>query len=106
MLQYDPKRPLLMLLRWRGTTFQSVVANPVFWFLVAINCTLTVLRFKGNLLEHHHPEINEKFITLLGSLLVWKRGLESNMATRSPCCISLGRSFCTCCSLPKRISEI
>ena len=73
MLQYDPKRPLLMLLRWRGTTFQSVAFNPIFWGLVTINITFTALRFKGGMLEHHHPEINEKFLTLLGGLLVSQR---------------------------------
>lgn len=67
---YDPKRPLLVLLRWRGTVFQNVISDPLFWIFICFNIALTVLRYVGTLTIENRPEISDKFITLTGGVLV------------------------------------
>lgn len=69
-IQYDPKRPFFMLLRWRGTICQSVVESPPFWVLTTLNLVLMILRYYDVISIAVIPELPDKYISSVGGLLV------------------------------------
>ena len=94
---YDPKRPGLILLRYKGTVFQSVVFSPTFWVCILVNLLFVILRYSGVISNTALPEVSEKFISLTGFFLLFSECL----VFRSPSLVSLffacvSASMCGC----------
>ena len=70
---YDPQSlQLSFILCWKGTIFPLVIADPMFWFLIAVHAA--ILRWEHNLLaagEEGLPELPWNASTTALSLLTF-----------------------------------